>query len=64
MKNTAESQSVYSAPTMCLHCHLIVVMKHAGDADPLKGAWECPKCGHKYPFAHWKIKKRERQKRG
>ncbi len=54
---------VYSKPTMCLHCHLIVEMLHHRDADPVKGAWQCPKCGHQYKFAHWKIKKRV-EKRG
>ncbi len=48
---------VLSKPTRCLHCHLVVEMSHEPDADPRTGAWECPKCGHKYPFIHWKIKK-------
>jgi hypothetical protein len=33
-----------------------VEMFHEPRADPRTGAWECPQCGHKYPFAHWKIK--------
>jgi DNA-directed RNA polymerase subunit RPC12/RpoP len=33
-------------------------MFHEPDADPRTGSWECPQCGHKYLFAHWKIKKR------
>lgn len=49
---------VYSKPTMCLHCHLVVEMSHESDADPVKGAWRCPRCGHSYPFAYWKIRKR------
>src|SRR5437763_1014257 len=53
----SQSQSVYSKPTMCLHCHLIVEMVHDRDADPVKGAWNCPRCGHIYPFQHWKIRK-------
>jgi hypothetical protein len=48
---------VYSKPTRCLHCHLVVEMYHELSADPHTGAWECPQCAHKYPFAHWKIKK-------
>ncbi len=47
---------------MCLQCHLVVGMFHEPDADARKGAWECPNCGHKYPFAHWKIKKQNRGK--
>jgi DNA-directed RNA polymerase subunit RPC12/RpoP len=42
---------------MCLHCHLVVEMFHGAAADPRTGAWECPQCGHKYLFTHWKIKK-------
>jgi hypothetical protein len=42
---------------MCLHCHLIVEMVHEREADPVKGAWNCPRCGHVYPFLHWKIRK-------
>lgn len=48
---------VYSKPTMCLHCHLVVEMTHNRNADPTTGAWECPRCEHKYPFLHWKIRK-------
>ena len=48
---------VLSHPTMCLHCHLIVEMTHPIQADPVKGAWVCPRCQHKYPFTHWRIKK-------
>jgi len=36
-------------------------MFHEQDADPRTGAWECPQCGHKYSFAHWKIKKRAKK---
>jgi len=42
---------------MCLHCHLIVEMTHDREADPVKGAWNCPRCHHVYPFLHWKIRK-------
>jgi hypothetical protein len=49
---------VYSQPTKCLHCHLVVEMFHSAAADPKRGAWECPQCGHKYPFNQWKIKKK------
>ena len=51
-----------SQPTKCLQCHLVVSMFHEVDADASQGAWECPNCGHKYPFAHWKIKKQTRAK--
>ncbi|TSC75020.1 MAG: hypothetical protein G01um101444_67 [Parcubacteria group bacterium Gr01-1014_44] len=50
---------VYSKPTMCLDCHLVVNMSHEQNTDPVKGAWQCPKCGHQYKFAHWKIKNRK-----
>lgn len=53
---------VYSKPTMCLHCHLIVEMVHERDADPAKGAWQCPRCAHNYPFLHWKIRKQTQRK--
>jgi hypothetical protein len=53
---------VHSHPTMCLHCHLIVEMFHERGADPLKGAWQCPRCAHKYLFTHWKIKRQARGK--
>jgi hypothetical protein len=55
-------ERVYSHPTMCLHCHLIVEMYHERGADPVKGSWQCPRCGHKYLFSHWKIKKQVRGK--
>jgi hypothetical protein len=57
MRKTARADYVYSKPTMCLHCHLIVEMVHEREADPVKGAWNCPRCGHVYPFLHWKIRK-------
>jgi len=47
---------------MCLHCHLIVEMIHPRDADPVKGAWNCPRCGHVYPFMHWKIRRQNQRK--
>jgi hypothetical protein len=47
---------------MCLHCHLIVEMTHEREADPAKGAWNCPSCGHLYPFLHWKIRKQTPRK--
>ena len=62
MTKTAKAERVYSHPTMCLHCHLIVEMSHERGADPVKGAWECPRCAHKYLFFHWKIKKQVREK--
>jgi len=55
-------ERIHSHPTMCLHCHLIVEMFHERGADPVKGAWQCPRCGHKYLFSHWKIKKQSRGK--
>lgn len=54
---TESTDVVRSNPTMCLHCHQIVEMTHPKDADPSKGAWSCPRCGHLYPFTHWKIRK-------
>jgi len=57
MRKNAQLEYVYSKPTMCLHCHLIVEMIHERDADPEKGAWQCPRCGHIYRFVHWKIRK-------
>ena len=62
MTKAAKSEMVYSHPTMCLHCHLIVEMFHERGADPVKGSWQCPRCGHKYLFSHWKIKKQVRGK--
>jgi hypothetical protein len=56
-----EKGFVYSQPTMCIHCHVVVKMFHEPGADPRKGAWECPQCGHKYLFTHWKIKKAARK---
>ena len=50
MRKTVQDQYVYSKPTMCLHCHLVVEMVHEREADPQKGAWTCPQCGHLYPF--------------
>jgi ribosomal protein L37AE/L43A len=58
MPKQIEKKRVFSQPTMCLQCHLVVGMFHEPDAD----AWECPNCSHKYPFAHWKIKKQTRGK--
>jgi len=57
VRKTVQEQYIYSKPTMCLHCHLVVEMVHERDADPQKGAWTCPQCGHIYPFQHWKIRK-------
>jgi hypothetical protein len=57
MRKRTSQDHVYSKPTMCLSCHLVVEMVHEADADPVKGAWRCPQCGHEYPFAHWKIRK-------
>ena len=57
-----DSKRINSQPTMCLQCHLVVSMFHESDADARQGAWECPNCGHKYPFAHWKIKKQSKGK--
>jgi hypothetical protein len=52
---------VYSQPTKCLHCHLVVEMFHEKSADPVKGSWVCPKCGHQYLFSHWKIKQAKKE---
>jgi hypothetical protein len=62
MRKKMMTGQVRSKPTMCLGCHLVVSMTHASDADPVKGAWECPNCGHKYPFAFWKIRKQSAEK--
>ena len=48
---------VYSKPTKCVRCTVIVEMTHSHDADPKAGAWRCPHCGHLYRFSHWKIQK-------
>lgn len=61
MPKTVENKRIFSQPTMCLQCHLVVGMFHDVAADMRSGAWECPNCGHKYPFAHWKIKKQTRK---
>ena len=63
MRKSPRPELVYSKPTMCLHCHLIVEMVHPSDADPAKGAWQCPRCGHQYPFMHWKIRKQAPRKK-
>jgi hypothetical protein len=62
IKPVLKEERVHSHPTMCLHCHLIVEMFHERGADPVKGAWQCPRCGHKYLFSHWKIKRQARGK--
>jgi DNA-directed RNA polymerase subunit RPC12/RpoP len=62
IKAPAKPERIHSHPTMCLHCHLIVEMFHERGADPVKGAWQCPRCGHKYLFSHWKIKRQARGK--
>ena len=59
MKQVKEENLVYSIPTMCPHCHLIVTMFHKQDADPVKGAWKCPCCNHKWLFAHRKIRREQ-----
>ncbi len=33
-----EADYIYSKPTKCLKCHLVVEMTHKSDADPVKGA--------------------------
>lgn len=62
LKPVEKIELVHSHPTMCLHCHLIVEMFHERGADPVKGAWQCPRCNHKYLFSHWKIKRQARSK--
>jgi hypothetical protein len=62
VKPAIKPERIHSHPTMCLHCHLIVEMFHERGADPVKGAWQCPRCGHKYLFSHWKIKRQARGK--
>ena len=62
VKPAPKPERIHSHPTMCLHCHLIVEMFHERGADPVKGAWQCPRCGHKYLFSHWKIKRQARGK--
>src|SRR2546425_5577219 len=55
MSKTAKAELVLSHPTMCLHCHLIVEMFHERGADPVKGSWQCPRCGHKYLFLNFPV---------
>ena len=62
MAEEIKGSRIYSQPTRCLQCHLVVGMFHGVEANTRKGAWECPNCGHKYPFAHWKIKEQGRGK--
>ena len=62
LKPAPKPERIHSHPTMCLHCHLIVEMFHERGADPVKGCWLCPRCGHKYLFSHWKIKRQARGK--
>jgi len=62
LKAAGKEEVIHSHPTMCLHCHLIVEMFHERGADPVKGAWQCPRCAHKYLFSHWKIKRQARGK--
>ena len=62
LKTAGKEEVIHSHPTMCLHCHLIVEMFHERGADPVKGAWQCPRCAHKYLFSHWKIKRQARGK--
>jgi hypothetical protein len=62
MAKVIDNKRINSQPTMCLQCHLVVSMFHESDADPRQGSWECPNCEHKYPFAHWKIKKQTKGK--
>jgi hypothetical protein len=59
---SATKDFIYSQPTMCLNCHVVVEMFHEPGADPGRDAWECPQCGHKYLFAHWKIKRKKPKK--
>ncbi len=61
-KAVNKDEVVFSHPTMCLHCHLIVEMFHERGADPVRGSWQCPRCNHKYLFSHWKIKRQTRGK--
>jgi hypothetical protein len=61
-KESGKEELVFSHPTMCLHCHLIVEMFHERGADPVRGSWQCPRCNHKYLFSHWKIKRQSRGK--
>lgn len=63
MRKATSLEHVYSKPTKCLQCHLVVVMVHESDADPVKGAWQCPRCGHRYLFAHWKIRRQTEKKK-
>jgi hypothetical protein len=62
LKQPVKAERIHSHPTMCLHSHHIVEMFHERGADPVKGAWQCPRCGHKYLFSHWKIKRQARSK--
>jgi hypothetical protein len=57
MRKRASQGLVLSKKTKCLGCHLVIEMVHTADADPVNGDWRRPRCGHDYPFAHWKIRK-------
>lgn len=65
MKTTAPKDLlalIQSKPTRCVRCSMVNAMTHPVGEDPKAGAWTCSKCGHRYPFAHWKIKKAGREK--
>ncbi len=57
--------SVFSVPTMCLHCHLIVELERRDTITNMgmdESVWVCPTCAHEYPAKHWRIKTARRQK--
>ena len=62
-EKVGDPKKVYSKPTKCFRCSLIVEMTHLVDADPQEGAWTCPQCNKLYPFRLWKIRKKGGQRK-
>ena len=54
--STNLEKMVYTQPTMCLHCHLVVEFFHLKDEDEKTGNWTCPKCEYKFRISHWHMK--------
>ncbi|OGE78970.1 MAG: hypothetical protein A2751_00705 [Candidatus Doudnabacteria bacterium RIFCSPHIGHO2_01_FULL_46_14] len=52
MEQAEQPQWIYSKPTQCPQCRLVVEMVHELDTDPVNGSWQCPKCGHGIRFSH------------
>ena len=56
----SRNQTVYSKPTLCMECHLVVVMSHNPAVEEKENAWICPQCRRVYLFRYWKIGKQGR----